>query len=556
MVKILHIYLPILIACTISCKTRQDRIPVSPGVSFEKAESFMNINNDSAFYYYNKIATGSTDSLQIATAYSYMATIQNYAGDYYGGQESLLTSLKFLNDHKETDLYCLIADYYELGNIGIKLKNYNAALDYLDKALYYIKDTAYQVIALNSKALIYQKKGAYGQAISIYKSILQQSKKNSREYARVLSNYAKVKWQQDATYNPVAEMMQALQIRQREKDKRGLNASYAHLSDYYLNSYPDSALFYSEKMYATARQIDNPDNEIEALTKLITLSPSISVKHYFTRFQFLSDSIQTARNAAKNQFALIRYEAEKNKTANLQLQKDNAQKQVQLIKQQSVFTVTTLLFIATAIFLIFRYKKRRQQIELESRQAIQEHQLKTSKKVHDVVANGLYRIMTAIEHEHIIEKEPLLDKIEILYEQSRDISYEPPVVSSKSFHTKIAELLTAFSGNSKIVSAGNNETTWANTTAHVQMEIEKILQELMVNMKKHSGAHHVSLKFEYQDKQIQINYTDDGVGLPLHHKYGNGLTNTENRIHHLGGRLSFDKTVAKGLKIQIMLPTA
>lgn len=437
----------------------------------------MNINNDSAFYYFNKIATSSTDSLQIAMAYSYMATIQNYAGDYYGGQESLLTSLNFLDEHKEADQYCLMADYHELGNNSLKLKNYDAAIDYFDKALGYIKDTSYRIIALNSKAVVYQKKQDYKKAIGIYQSILPLSKKNRKEYARILSNYAKVKWQQDATYYPVPEMMEALQIRQQEKDKRGLNASYAHLSDYYLNTQPDSALFYAEMMYKTARQIDNPDNEIEALSKLITLSPAPTLKQYFSRYQHLNDSIQTARNAAKNQFALIRYEAEKNKAANLRLEKDNAQKRFQLIEQQFIIGIILFLFAVAAIVAIFWYRKRRQQIESRSRQAIQEHQLKTSRKVHDVVANGLYRLMTGIEHKDIIEKESLIDEIEILYEQSRDISYERPAVTVQNFHDKITNLLASFANSTtKVFITGNSDDVWLNTNTSTQAEVEQILQ--------------------------------------------------------------------------------
>ncbi|HEU4576401.1 MAG TPA: ATP-binding protein [Chitinophagaceae bacterium] len=516
----------------------------------------MNINNDSAFYYFNKIATSSADSLQIATAYSYMATIQNYEGDYYGGQESLLTSLSFLDERKEKDRYCLMADYHELGNNNLRLKNYDAAIDYFDKALNYIKDTIYRVIALNSKAVVYQKKEAYGKAIAIYQSILPLSKKNRREYARILSNYAKVKWLHNTAYDPVPEMREALQIRQHENDQRGLNASYAHLSDYYSNIRPDSALRYAEMMYKTARQIENPDNEMEALSKLITLGPNQFLKHYFTRYEYLNDSLQTARKAAKNQFALIRYEAEKNKSANLLLQKDNAQKKLQLREQQFIFGTTVLLFIIAGIVAIFRYRKRKQQIELKSRQTIQEHQLKTSQKVHDVVANGLYRIMTGIEHREDIKKDLLLDEIEILYEQSRDISYDRPAVNVPNFHDKITELLTSFATNTtKILITGNKNTLWVNTSVQMQMEVKQILQELMINMKKHSKAHNVLIKFERRDTVIQIHYADDGIGLPANRQYGNGLTNTENRIKMLGGQLTFDKTATRGLKILISFPT-
>jgi signal transduction histidine kinase len=265
----------------------------------------------------------------------------------------------------------------------------------------------------------------------------------------------------------------------------------------------------------------------------------------------LNDSLQTARNAAKNQFALVRYEAEKNKADNLQLQKDNAQKKVQLLRQQVAFVFIAIFVVSAGIVIRMWYRKRKQQMESEKRA----HQLQTSQQVHDVVANGLYRIMTEIEHEDTIEKEPLLDKIEVLYERSRNISYEPPAAAHNDFTGTVSGLLTAFANSTtRVYIKGNNESLWDRITIQAQMEIEQVLQELMINMKKHSAAQNVVWKFESHQGMIQINYLDDGVGLPSSFQYGNGLKNTENRIKRIGGNFTFEETT-KGLKINISIPT-
>jgi Flp pilus assembly protein TadD len=547
LVRASQFYLPILIYCFCYCKNKQEQLPALRFPGFEKAESYFNVNNDSAFYYFNLIATNSTDSLETATALTYMGIIQTYQGDYFGGQESYLRSLTYLNERKETHRYCLQSNYNELGNNNLSLKNYDAAIGYFDKALQFTTSNDYQIIALNGKALAYQKKGAYKQADSLYNTIIGFIKNNPKEYARILSNQAKTRWLQNPGYPAVPELLQALSIRESIKDIRGLNASYAHLSDYYANSQPDSALYYAKKMYATARQINSPDDELEALSKLLNLSPAKQLKQYIIRYEYLNDSLQTARNSAKNQFALVRYEAEKNKADNLQLQKDNAQKNVQLLRQQIIIVFTIVFFVAVIVW----YSKRKQRIESEYRLA----QLKTSQQVHDVVANGLYRIMTEIEHEDTIEKEPLLDKIEVLYERSRNISYEPPAAAHNNFSGTVSGLLTAFaSSTTKVYVTGNSKSLWDQITTQAQMEIEQVLQELMINMKKHSAAQNVVLKFEPQEDIIQIGYSDDGVGLPPDFKYGNGLTNTENRIKRIGGNFTFEETT-KGLKIRISIPT-
>lgn len=549
---ILTIVLGSLFACT---SNRESPQPVSEP-TLKKGESFFNRNNDSAFYYFNLVATGAKDSLDIAMAYTYMGIIQAYEGDHYGGQESLLKSLTYLNEHNKKHQGCLGSNYHELGNICLNLKNYEAAIDYFHKALKYINDPDFEAIALNSIAITYQKKGDYDEAIDLYKSLLAKSKDKKKEYARILSNYANAKWLKDAAYPAGPELQHALQIRKDSNDIRGLNASYAHLSDYYSLSSPDSALYYARKRYEVAREINSPDDQVEALSKLITLSPTNLLKPYFIRYQHLTDSIQTAKNAAKNQFALIRYEAAKSKADNLQLQKDNAQKKTQLVVQWFILALTILFFIISGVVLILRYHRRRQQIEFASRQAIQEHQLKTSQKVHDVVANGLYRIMADLEYKASVDKEELIDKIDVLYERSRDISYENPTISKVPFHVKIDDLLESFgSERVKVLIFGNGPMLWNGINVQIQHEVEHILLELMINMKKHSQADSVMIKFECQNNQVQMLYTDNGIGISPQVKYGNGLQNTGNRIKKIGGQYTFEHP-AKGLKIHISFPIA
>lgn len=527
------------------CKQSSEIPRIQTSNDYQKGESLFYTDVDSAFYYYNKAANNSKDSLEIAMAYNRMAIIQSDAGDYFNSQESLLQSLKHLDENNPKDYYCLYSDYNELGITNMNLKNYDASIQYLDEALKYANDTVTRVITLSNKAVTYQKNGQYDKAISIYDTILSQSRNNKKRYARLLSNLAKVKWLQNPDYKAAPQMMEALNIRQQEKDNWGLNASYAHLSDYYANKHPDSALLYAKKMYAKARELNSPDDQVEALQKLLALAPDQQLKNYFERYQLLSDSIQTGRNNAKNQFALIRFDAEKTKSENLQLQKENAEKKTRIIQ----LIMTIALGMIGASFGFYNYRKRKQRL-------MREQKLRTSQKVHDVVANGLYQIMTKIEHNPVIDKEQLLDKMEVLYEQSRDISYEGTPNISRDYTRSISNLLSAFSTNDRLVSiAGNTNATWNDMSPKIKTELEQILQEWMVNMKKHSKAKNAFIKFERTTKELIINYSDDGVGLPVPFKPGNGWINTENRISKLNGTIKFGSFQnEKGLKIQINIP--
>ena len=532
-----------------ACKKKSSTQALVKNQNFEIAESFFFKNNDSAFYYFNKVTTTAQDSLQVAMAYNYMAVIQSDAGDYFGGQESLTLSLSFLNEQKQTDLACLASNYNELGLNSTYFKKYTDAINYYNLAIKFCRTEAYKLRFLNNKALAYQKSGAYSNAIDIYNEVLRKIR-DKKEYARVLSNAAKTKWLQNPNYNPIADFSKALQIRYSGKDEWGQNASYAHLADYYEKKKPDSAFNYAQKMYLISTKLNSPDDRLEALQKLIKLSPAAATKQYFQKYQNIDDSLQTARSAAKNQFALIRYDTEKSKADNLVLQKDNEGKRYQII----ILIIGILLLIIVGTLW---YKKRKQRLELEAQNTIRDNKLKTSQKVHDVVANGLYRIMSKLDNQETLKDNPIVNEIEELYEQSRDLSYEKPKSKDQNFHEKIFNLLKSFaSENTRVILVGNSVPVWEKVSEQAKDEIEHILQELMVNMGKHSQASDVVFKFEQAEQKINIYYTDNGIGIAGKPQPKNGLTKTGTRIDAIGGTITFDTKVEKGLKIQISFPVS
>ncbi|WP_276090310.1 tetratricopeptide repeat-containing sensor histidine kinase [Pedobacter sp. JY14-1] len=533
-----------LITLFTTCKKREG-YEVVESADYKKAELFYGKHNDSAFYYFNKVVTTSKKSLEVAMAYNQMAVIQSDAGDYFGSQESLALSLKHLDPTNTDDHYCLASDYNELGRTSIKLDDYKSAVEYFDKALKYTTDSSFQLSILNNQGLSYQRDGAYEQALNIFISAIKNASRR-KTYARILTNIATTKWKLDSTYNAVPELLRALDIRIKENDRWGLNSSYSHLADYYISSKPDSALIYAKAMLTLATELKSPDDRLEALEKLIRLSrQSTDTKRYFINFKKLSDSVETARNAAKNQFALIRYEVEKHKADNLRLQRDNKEKQYQ------VGGLVLAIIVIVIISLLLRRK-----IKLESQNKLQQTRLTFSRKVHDVVANGLYRVMNEVEHSKELDKEYLLDRLEEMYEQSRDISYEKETSDEHDFPGRISKIVMDFSTEKiRVVLVGNDENLWTDVSPEAKFEIRHVLEELMINMKKHSGANNVVIKFYKANNYLNVEYTDDGIGIyddkPV---FNNGLSSTGNRIDRLNGKITFGSVNGKGLRIKITFP--
>lgn len=546
---------PLLLLLFISCrKEKETTIPKAGNPFYDKAFEYQEQEkSDSAFLYFNKakdVFLQRSDSLNAGACLVYMAIISTNKGDSFDGQEISLDALSYFNKNKKEHAAYIKSTLNNLGITSFNLKNYTQAIDFYNQSLNFTPDSASILVIQNNIANAYREKKEYKKSLQIYSNILDQRVKNQVEFARTLTNISFTKWLQNPNYIASAELLKALHIREQEKDLWGLNSSYAHLTDYYLKRKPDSALYFAQKMYQVARTLNSVDDRLEALQKLIKLSPATASKQYFETYQSLNDSILTVRNAAKNQFALIRYEMEKNKATNLALQKDNAAKQYQII-------IIACAALATITIGFIWYKKRKQKLESEARNAIKESQLKTSKKVHDVVANGLYRVMSEIQNQDEVDKDGVLDKIEDLYEKSRDISYDEIVYHDQDFHLKLLELLSSFATDqTKILLVGNTTALWKNINAQIKYELEHILQELLVNMKKHSQATNVVIKFEQVNQHITIYYTDNGIGISKNTSFNNGLSNTGNRIKTIHGAITFDTQTEKGLKIQITFPVA
>ena len=546
----------------LSCeRDKKGEVPKVNNPYFDKAYEFIDIDKpDSSFYFFDKarqIFLDHNDSLGVAKCLANMAITQKDQGDYYGAQETALQALDFLNSNNNKHRVYLSLNYNNLGVSTSKLLNYRREVVFYNLAIKFSDDSLNTNIYLNNLALSYMHMKHYDAAIKTFEEILNKISGDRREYARVLSNLAFVKWNRDINYKPAPELQRALKIREKEKDLWGQNASLAHLADYYELTIPDSSLYYARKQFLIAKKLNSGDDQIKAIERLIKVISPDSVTFYFNQYKIISDSIQQARAAAKNQFALIRYEVEKNKADNLRLEKENVEKQNRLVRQRAITGASVFLLLLAVGGGTLWYKRRKQRLELEAENKVKETQLHLSKKVHDVVANDIYHVMTEVEYRDDLDREVLLDKLEIIYNQSRDISHnveQRPTVEVP-YNEQISTLLKPYGTSDRRISiVGIDAEQWVDVSKRIKEEIKHVLRELMVNMKKHSGAERVVVRIEKSDQELKIFYKDNGVGLPAERPQGKGMANTVSRIESLGGGIIFVSEPGEGLSITVNIP--
>ncbi|WP_354304048.1 tetratricopeptide repeat protein [Pedobacter sp. UYP1] len=538
-----------------SCTNHAGKKKKADNLFYDRAFEFREKNMpDSAFFYFIKakdLFLQQKDSMSAGKCLTNMGILSEGKGDYYGAQELSLSAISYF-DEKKKDQYAYInSNYNNLGIVTSKLFNFKAALEFYDDAIKFAKDSSDIRLYLNNKATSYQRIGDYKAAFEIYNRVLKGVTKNKKAYAMALTNLSAAKWEQNPSYNALPDYLKALHIRESEKDLLGLNSSFLHLSDFYAKKTKDSAFFYARKMYQVATQLNIADDRLAALRRLIRLSPPKATQQYFAAYQSLDDSLQTARNISKNQFALIRYETEKIKADFLRAQSENIQKQNNILRKNFALGIL-VLFLLTGYWW---YRKRKKGLEQEKVIEVKNTEIKYVKKIHDRVANKVYQLMSEVENILEVDRDTLLDKLEILYNISRDISYDSKELNTgKNYDQELSEMLKSYSGETRqIFIIGNEEELWEGVGQEAKDEIFCIMQELMTNMKKHSQAETVVLKFNRNEMDINISYSDDGIGMKDAIQK-NGLTNTENRIKSIRGTITFVNTQEKELEIQLSFP--
>ena len=210
--------------------------------------------------------------------------------------------------------------------------------------------------------------------------------------------------------------------------------------------------------------------------------------------------------------------------------------------------LASLSLIALVFYLYYLRARQRQR----EQQQVLETESRISKRVHDEVANEVYGVMTRVQKQEESETE-LLDHLEQLYQKTRNISREyNPIDHEDDYGQLLTDLILTYrSTEVNILTRNLSKIEWSRLNKTKQTVLYRVIQELLTNMKKHSGASVVVLTFSQDGKKLRVDYADNGQGTEL--KRTGGLRFTETRIQSIGGDITFETKPGKGFKAKISL---
>ena len=95
-------------------------------------------------------------------------------------------------------------------------------------------------------------------------------------------------------------------------------------------------------------------------------------------------------------------------------------------------------------------------------------------------------------------------------------------------------------------------------------ELARIVQESLVNVRKHSGAHHVLVRLAHRAGNLQLTVEDDGKGFPFTGRLsdaelettGKGPAVIRERVRLLAGELAIESSPGHGARLEVRIPPA
>ncbi|EPR73517.1 Sensory box histidine kinase [Winogradskyella psychrotolerans RS-3] len=475
----------------------------------------------------------------------YLASIAYKEGEYIKSEQTAVKALSLL-DKMTRSAYTEATRksfYNLLGLMYSEQKNKPKAIELYNSAFKISKSAADSAKIYNNLSIVYLK---FDDIANAEKEILKAYQLLPRiahtlTQALVLDNYGVIASQLNNA-NGITLMTRALELRASQKDSSTIYTSYSHLADYYYRINDDEASkAYALKSLQLAESLNSASYKNRALGLLVKLSDDPIARAY----KKLNDSLYAAEKESLNQYALLRYD-------NSEYKRDALESQLEKEKQEfrTLYALLIALFIALAsvsLYFILRARHRKEKL-----QQVFHTESRISKEIHDEIASDVFQVMTRLENKEV-KHNVLKNELHNLYLKTRDISKKHSVLNADyPFIEYLEELLESFNdAHTNIIIKGLSEITWDTIPQLKQLTLYRVLQELLINMKKHSSASIVVVIFIKESNGIQVNYSDNGVGTML--KKRNGLQNTENRIQSINGTITFVTYPNKGFKAQITM---
>ncbi len=480
------------------------------------------------------------DNFKLNISYSNLASIFDNIGQKMDAKKSWLKSNIFAK--KINDSVQLINNHYNLADLYLDENKIDSAYTHIKQAKGYLSsnmDSHLKHLINYSETRYFIEKQNFTNAFKTVTKSLNYAKQTNNPYylasSHTLLGY--VYFKQKKYNNALKETHKGLEIAKKHQNKNDLIKINSQLSTIYSKmNHPEKALFYKDLQY---KYKDSVLNEIQK--KNINL---INTK----------------------------YQTEKK---DKEIVEQNLKLQQQQMKYNYMTGIAIFLLISSIlIWFLFQQRQKRKNQEIISLK--REHQIKTlesliegeekerfriAKELHDGVNGDLsaikYKLSSLFEMNNTVIKE-VIAMIDNSCNQVRAISHNLVPPSLEEFN--LIQATETFCTNMDEIHPVKIDFQYIgkslNISKKVQINIYRILQELINNAIKHANASKINVQISCRNKSIQITVEDNGKGFDKSNikNKGIGLNNIKSRVDFLHADLDIISD-SKGTSIAIEIDT-
>jgi signal transduction histidine kinase/Tfp pilus assembly protein PilF len=532
--------------------------------------------NDTALHF---AAQSHELALKLSDANS-IAEINLDAGNVYLNSHNYLKALsEFIAaarilDSLGTNPRSQMTAYANIGNMEIKLGNYEKALDYVNKGLKLAEEIHYEIgVAYSFKTLgmIYRNLKKLDLAESSYKQALESYKKmdNQRMISESFLNLGTVYFDKNDFVSATNQYEQSLTVSKKNSIAYMIPYGYAALGASWnaLSNFPKAKAYFDSTLQLT-RGVDPylAKDSYENLAQIAELEGNHKQSlNYFKLYSSLSDSLTALENKSAAEEIEAKYQNAAKQNEIELLRKDRELQQVILKRQQAnilIVAIISMSAIIIGILLINRYR-----LNNRAQRAIELERMRNNiaRDLHDDIGSTLSSIniisQLALQEQNgnATHFQRIAQQSSGMMESMSDIvwsinphndSMEQVISKMKEFASEILDPLDvsySFTGEENLVSV--------SLDASLRKNLFLIFKEAINNAAKYSGANSIRIDFKKQAKMLHLTIADNGKGFDVtNDSSGNGLRNMKERAKNILGSLSIKSSAETGTEVSLVLP--
>lgn len=275
-----------------------------------------------------------------------------------------------------------------------------------------------------------------------------------------------------------------------------------------------------------------------------------AAEHYERAFS-LSDSLYAEQTNKELSDLTAQYETKEKELEIIRLNQVHLEQEARTMR----WTIAALVFAFALVIVVLYYISRRRRMEREQEfllaqryiEGLEKERTRLAKELHDGVCNDLLGIGMQVQCMQPTDefKKELLGLLEQVRGDVRYISHE--LMPPKFQHVTLAEAVEACvhqlilpSTVQLSFSQENKDMEWRQVPEQVAYEVYRIVQEVLANVVKHSGATEIKVRLVLEARNLILQIADNGKEYSNTGMAGNGigLTTIQERVKAIDGTIA------------------